>query len=387
MKRNRIIFAILWILSLVGISFFGGPVSYGFFVLLTFLPLVSLLYLLFVFIFFRIYQELDGKQLMANHVVPFYFTLMNEYHFGFVGIRVRFYSSFSTISGLDDGVEYELLPQTGIKKQTGLTCKYRGEYEVGIKTVELTDYFRLIRISYHNREALRVIVKPNLVELSDLRSVDLAQTMARDTQTNPSERDVLVRNYEAGDDVRQINWKASARTGDLLVRKMIGEEREGVGILMGTNRISDDNMVYLPVENKMLETAIALTLFFAKKNILVHAYHASGGLTERSIYGLAQFDAFYEAFSAVEFRDDVTEDQLLAQASARPEIFRCKTVFLVLHEWTPQALEMVRLLHENNVFAVAYLVRKDLPDNLPGSQLPGTELVWISPDADLQEVM
>ena len=156
---------------------------------------------------------------------------------------------------------------------------------------------------------------------------------------------------------------------------------------MGTNRISEDNMLYLPVENKMLETAIALTLFFAKKNILVHAYHASGGLSERTVYGLEQFDAFYEAFSAVEFRDDVSEEMLLTQASARPEIFRCKTVFLVLHEWTPQALEMARLLHENNVFAVAYLVRDDIPENLPGSQLPGVEIVCIRTDDDLTEVM
>ena len=45
MKRNRILFLIAWIASVVGISFFGGPVSYGFFALLTLLPLISLLYL------------------------------------------------------------------------------------------------------------------------------------------------------------------------------------------------------------------------------------------------------------------------------------------------------------------------------------------------------
>ena len=46
MKRNRILFAILWVVSLVGISLFGGPISYGFFALLTILPLISFLYLL-----------------------------------------------------------------------------------------------------------------------------------------------------------------------------------------------------------------------------------------------------------------------------------------------------------------------------------------------------
>ena len=63
MKRNRVIFAILWILSLVGISFFGGPVSYGFFALFSLVPVVCLVYMVFVYFFFHIYQDLDSKHL------------------------------------------------------------------------------------------------------------------------------------------------------------------------------------------------------------------------------------------------------------------------------------------------------------------------------------
>ena len=386
MKRNRRIFFILWILSLVGISFFGGPVSYGFFVMLTLTPIVSLIYLVCVFAFFRIYQELDGKQLVANHTVPFFFTLMNEYWFGFAGIRVRFFSSFSTISGLDDGTEYELLPKTGVTKRTSLVCKYRGEYEVGIKSVEIQDYFRLIRLCYHNRETLRVIVKPNLVELSNLKSIDLSQTMARESMQNQTEPDVLVRNYEPGDDVRQMNWKASARSGQLLIRKRTGEEREGVAILLGTNRCSKEQKEYLPVENKMLETALALAYFFARKNILTHVYYGAGELVEKNVSAVSQFDAFYESLCAIEFREDASETDFLAQTAGRQEIFQCKTAFLVLHEWTGAALEMLRLLRENNVFAIACLVRDDDPKDVPDGKMPGVSILRIGTDEDLTEV-
>ena len=54
MKRNRLIFLILWILSLVGISFFGGPVSYGFFTVFTLIPVICLFYLVLVYFFFHI---------------------------------------------------------------------------------------------------------------------------------------------------------------------------------------------------------------------------------------------------------------------------------------------------------------------------------------------
>jgi len=384
MKRNRIIFLILWILSLVGISFFGGPVSYGFFAMLTLLPLVSLIYLFFVFHFFRIYQELDGKHLVADQTVPFYFTLMNEYFFGFAGIRVRFFSSFSTISGLDDAAEYELLPKTGIKKQTSLACKYRGEYEVGIKMVEIQDYFRLFRIAYHNRETLRVIVKPNLVELSGLGSENLEQALPRDSQANASETDALVRKYEAGDDPRRIHWMASARSSELFVRNLTGQEREGVGILMGTHRPSEDPLLYLPVENKILELTLALALFFVKKNIEVHAHYLQGTLTEASAAGLERFDAFYEMLSGTEFGKSFPEAELFAQASGRPEVFRFKTVYMVVRELSAEALQMAKLLRDNHVFAVIYVISDEIPQEQGGDA--GISVVRIGTQEDLKEV-
>ena len=102
MRRNRIIWLVLWILSLVGISFFGGPVSYGFFTLLTVLPVIAILYLLCVDFCFHIYQELDTNRLVAGQAVPFYFTLKNEFFFDYAGISVKFFSSFSFRSGLEE---------------------------------------------------------------------------------------------------------------------------------------------------------------------------------------------------------------------------------------------------------------------------------------------
>jgi uncharacterized protein (DUF58 family) len=163
--RNRFLFLIAWLLSVVGISFYGGVVSYGIFALLTLLPVVSLCYLLCVIATFKIYQEIDSKWVVANHKVPFYLSLVNERLFSYVGIRVRFHSSFSAITGLDDRIEYELPPKSGIWKQTEIICRYRGEYEVGIKKIEVQDYFRLFRLSYFNKEPIKAVVRPEYQNL------------------------------------------------------------------------------------------------------------------------------------------------------------------------------------------------------------------------------
>ncbi|MBP5607771.1 MAG: DUF58 domain-containing protein, partial [Lachnospiraceae bacterium] len=260
--------------------------SYGFFTILTILPLILFIYLLAVFIFFRIYQQIDSINLVAGQPVPFYFTLMNEYHFGFCSIKVHFFTSYSKINALDEDAEYELLPGTGIKKNTQLICRYRGEYEVGIKKVEITDFLRLFRFRYNNRETLRVAVKPDLIKLEEIKSMDLSQTMFKNAFINPTEPDIEVRKYSGGDDVRMINWKASARSGELLVRKMTAREREGVCIINSSKRVGEDMSVYLPLENKILELTIALAYFFASKNIHVKSLHLDGDLRENNVRAL-----------------------------------------------------------------------------------------------------
>ena len=160
MRRNRIIWLILYVLSIVFISFYGGVISYGSFAVLTLIPVVSILYIIFVIFRFRIYQKLDGRNPVCNNRSDFYFTLQNESFMIFSSVRVTFYSDYSTITGLDDRTEYELSPRSGIRKQTDLICRYRGEYEVGIRKITVTDPLRLFSISY--RKSLWATIRSRL---------------------------------------------------------------------------------------------------------------------------------------------------------------------------------------------------------------------------------
>lgn len=386
MKRNRIIYMILWILSLIWISFFGGTVSYGFFITLTFLPFVLLVYLLAVYCFFRIYQQIDNKRLVAGRMVPFYFTLKNEYHFGFCSIKVCFYSSFSDISGLDDDTEYELLPKSGIKKHTQLVCRYRGEYEVGIKTVEIVDFFRLIRIRYKNKEPLRVFVRPDLIKLPAVLSLDDSQNMFRNSLINPSIPDTDVRKYCDGDDIRMINWKASARTGELIVRKMIAQEREAVSIVMGSERFSEDMPQYLPLENKILELSLALAYFFIRNNIpLKFFYLDADRLHQVNVDSLEGFDAFYEEVASVSFKKENKESVLLETVCGSNSLFDCRSSFFVIHEWNADVTGAARILRENNVYTVACVVNDDMNLKNTDSEIPGFKFFKIGTHQDIKE--
>ena len=383
--RNRIVFLCLWVGSLVGISLYGGPISYGIFAMLTFLPVVSLFYVIYVYLSFRIYQVFHANHLVVDQITPFYFTLANEYPIGFCSIKVSFFSTFSRITGLQDDLEYELLPHSDIKKQTEIICRYRGEYEVGIKTIEICDYFRIIRLRFHNKETLKANVKPALVDLEELDSMNSAKSLPKAVSLNPSEPDVLVRKYIPGDDIRRISWKQSARSGQLLVRNMSDEENEGVSILMETARYSEDQFVYLPVdmllirfrsaaENKILELTLALALYFVKNNIPVNTCYMDDRYREENVSSLDGFDAFYETMSAVRFNKDNRTELMMESVKGSGAIYQSRAIFMILNRW------------EKNISIAVYLIDDEGTYTDTGS-MPQVEVIRLASDAVLTEVL
>ena len=77
-RRLLIILLILFILSLAGITLYGGPVTYLFFFLVLLLPLSNALYILYVISSIRLYQETDGRDMTCSVPSDFYLTLSNE---------------------------------------------------------------------------------------------------------------------------------------------------------------------------------------------------------------------------------------------------------------------------------------------------------------------
>lgn len=386
MRRNRIIWICLWILSIIGISKWGGSISYGIFTMLTLIPLISVIYIVIVYTSFRIYQNNNRKFMIVNESVPFYLTLVNEFYIPFVCVRVKFFSSFSSLSGLDDGTEYELFPGTDVTRETSLVCKYRGEYEVGISRVEIQDYLRLFKFSFRNRETLRVVVKPRIVYLDALNGIDI-NNILQDSKINASEVDVTSREYVPGDDPRLINWGQLARTGSLMVRNRIGQEQQKITILMDTERYSNNNLEYIPVENRILEIVLAIAAYFSNKNISVAEYHYRDNSLMINVAENGGLGIFYENISQVSFAEANEQRLLFADVSKRPEVMESAFIFMIIASWNEYTYSILERLERDNKKTLIYYVSsgaEELPDL---SSYNNIDAIKISPFAKLEEVM
>lgn len=356
MRKYRILFLCLWILSLVSISFFGGAVSYGFFFGITFLPVVSLIYISCVYFRFKIYQELGSRNMVCGQPEDYTFILQNESSFAFSGVGVRLFADFSYVEELPGDVEYELLPGGRFTYKTRLVCRYRGEYEVGIREVTVTDFLRLFRVSYANPGVIKAVVRPRLVCLEELKGMEEFQAPLQREVLSGTEPDILVRNYVEGDSLRQIHWKSTARQGKLLSRTMAGEERQGIALFCDMARFGRKPEEYLPLENRILETFLALGYFFARKDMGFSVCYAQKMPVRKQVSGMKDFDDFYQGMSMSVFGENGDFLSLVEQEVSRGGLWGMRLIFLILHEMDGRMMEATQKLAAAGLQVVVYVV-------------------------------
>ena len=391
MKIRRFILGICWLLSLILISTYGGTVSYGIFFGLTLIPFISFLYILFVWIFHRVYQEIGSRNIVCGQSVPYYFVLKNESFFAFAGIKVFFYSNFSYVEELPEEIEYELLPGEQYKYETSFVCKYRGEYEVGIKEIIVSDFWGLFGIKFAVRESKKVIAAPKLIQLDELKSVsDISAMMQRD-HLQTTEPDVVTREYVAGDALKQINWKATARESKLMTRKSVGEEKRGIALIFDTKRYSRNPGVYLPIENKILEIVLALSLFMSKNNTPVSYFYQQNdvhtGISQGILNGVGDILGFYEQIKGVHFNPQADMKAHLEMISRNGVFMDKAVVFLVLHEMDQEVLKMTYQIAENDTIVICYVVTDENIAELCAMSDLSRRIIAIMPDDELEGVL
>lgn len=388
MKWRRRVFFLFWILSLVGISFYGGTISYGLFWTMTFIPVLSFLYLLLVFAQFRVYQEIESRTIVCKQPMSYYFILPNETFYSFAGLSIRLFSGFSYVSDMPEDEEYELVPGDNYTYRTKLVCKYRGEYEVGVKEIIITDFFKLFRFKYKVHGTIKALVYPRIIHKQELESMkDIVNMSFLDTPFLQMEPDVVTREYVSGDSMKYIHWKVSAREQKLKTRNLQGERKQEFLLLYDTRRYNREEEVYIPLENQILETVLALGYHFAEKNIPFTALWGEKGLQRYQVNGIGQIDYWYQKTAKVVF--DESEDMtVLVQRMLQGRLQQCaKTLILVAHEVDEKLMNVLQQLSFQEYCVVLYLVTDKEPGEYIRYSNERLKIVVLPIEGDLEEVL
>ena len=243
--------------------------------------IVSILFLVDVFVLFRTNQGIKARRLLPKKFSnsdenPVPITLKNNYPIQvFLKVVDELPEQFQK---RDFNYATALPPAVSRDFEYMVRPVDRGEYHFGSLNVFVSSALRIVARRYRFNAAQMVMVYPSYIQMRKYEFLALSNRLTefglkkirRLGHTMEFEQ---IKNYVRGDDVRTINWKATAKRGQLMVNQYQDEKSQPIYSLIDTGRV-----MKMPFEDlKLLDYAINATLAFS--NIALLKNDKAGMLT------------------------------------------------------------------------------------------------------------
>ncbi len=304
MLLYRLIMLGFILLTGVLVSIKGGVITYTLFALALLIPVSSAVYLFYVFIRFRIYQFVDRKTVVKCQQVPYVFTLANEDIITYASVRVTFLTDFSTYEHVDSDKKYCLSSCERINHETMISCKYRGEYTIGIDKVIITDFFNLFHMTYSCPSKINVRVLPRVVTLDTL-SIAPSEEDMKQNRRNPEGASMIpdneVRQFYNGDPQNRIHWKSTAKTQKLMVRNFMAEPKPSMSVFLDTSLPSLSEKDAIIYSDKVIECALAISNYLLMHKTDNIVFYEKRTLMHQAVQSKADFDLLYNTCCQLPF--------------------------------------------------------------------------------------
>ncbi len=297
-----IIWLILFTGTVVFASFYGGTVPYMLMEAVIAVPVVGAAYAIWVSCRFRYYQNITEKTVVKGEPVEYSLCISNEEHIEYGSIKPVFYHNRAKLVGVSEDVEYVL--HKGEKKyfNTHMSCRYRGEYEVGVSHFIVKDYLGLITIKHKPASDFKLLVLPRVVPWVYEHEILDEKNGSNDSRVSHSgDIDVQVRNYVNGDSMRKIHWKASAKALRLLTREECETRNKGLLLVVDLHRQQLTQEECLEYEDTVIEQLVAAVHTCFVRHIPCTVLYWEGGWQKLEVETEEQWKDFYQKSGKILF--------------------------------------------------------------------------------------
>lgn len=268
----------------------------------------------------------------------------------------------------DQGVRLSVLaPGASIQMRLGLLCKKRGVYRLKGYRVE-TDYpLGLLRTFRVTRQPAEIMVYPNFHPLTLLTlptgsryqpgGVAMASSIGESLELLGN------REYKEGDNIRDIDWRATARLNAPIVREYREEYFLRVGVVLDTQVAEDGPSRTVKARAADFERAVSLAAsvsdYMARQDYLVDIFAAGPNLYHLTAgRSLAYIDQILEILSCVDSTPnspfEILEPEILEHLA------QITTVVCVFLDWDRVRQEFVHRLAQSGS-AVKVIILRDGP--------------------------
>ncbi|MBL8149350.1 MAG: DUF58 domain-containing protein [Blastocatellia bacterium] len=173
----------------------------------------------------------------------------------------KLFSGTQSEKGFGKLAHYAIIPPNGkITQKIDYKFTHRGSYLISGFTVSTKFPFGFLRKTHKKEASGEVLVYPNTKPVKSFSVAVPVLSGWLESVTKGTGTDLyLIRPYAPNDSMRHIDWKATARSRQLMVREHTREDERRVSLII-------DDLKYSSVKNfeEKFETAVELTASFAE---------------------------------------------------------------------------------------------------------------------------
>ena len=265
----------------------------------------------------------------------------------------------------------------------------RGEYAFGSLNVFLMTRWRLAERRLEVPQAQTVAVYPSIVQMKRFslraRETVLAGGQRRPRPVTKSYEFDQIKEYVRGDDLRSVNWRATARRGELMVNKYVVERAQRIYCVIDKSRT-----MLMPFGGlSLLDYAINASL--ALSNVILRRDDRAGLLTFSDKLGDVltadnkpdQLSRILETLYRQEEREGESDYELLYYATRRFLPGRSLLILFTNFESNyalDRVLPTLRRIGRNHVLVIVLFENTEIADLLEGATA-GVEDVYLKSTA------
>ena len=221
--RGSILYLVLLVYSFILTQLLRNPVSGALFIFVLILPIVSFVHCLIGKSAIQVYVASERSKAEKNAPLEYEIKIVNTTPLAYPFVEaVIAEPSEDAVRCTRKRFILSLVSFGSYSVRNTVKFRYRGYYEIGVDSLYISDLFRFfaIRADMGNFAAVTVVPRK-------MRIVGDRRTFFTDTPSPVMRRDVTadkneltdIREYVPGDSIRDVHWKISSKTQDLMVKQ------------------------------------------------------------------------------------------------------------------------------------------------------------------------
>jgi len=312
---NRARYFVVWVLVGGGAWLYGERMLYVSLAVLTALPIISYILATIGIMTLRVSQQLPDTVLKEEYG-DITVTIVNPLRVPFGSVRFVFYGDdFAVV--MQDSLIADIGSFRPIVTEIPFQISFRGEYEMGIRSVQIMDLTGLFRLTRNLNLPVNMLSLPRI---TDMTKFPIASNLLTQAQSRYDIRDEDystisdIRPYLPTDSIKRVHWKLTAKRNEWLVKNFQSNALHQVMIMLDSKRLDTNYKEQIIMEDHLIEMSLGLTDFCLKKGMPVE-YTAGEGHSIIANHP-SDFETIYNTAARLNFEDEplLSPYSILSQA-------------------------------------------------------------------------